>query len=80
MKTLPKLKPFRPLIRYPDLIELSIRFCYGALFGLALGLFGRSPFTFEHFVIMASICGLLAVLFGNQFWRAIGWVLGDRRR
>jgi len=61
----------------PDTFEKRLRFGCGFLAGIVLGLslgvqfsFGRSLFL-GAVAAAAILCGLLAVRYGDQFWRAL---------
>ena len=64
----------------PDRFEKCVRFGFGAFLGFFLGLFGIGKWMFDSWpsALMAGgafavIFGLLAMTFGNRFWRSLGF-------
>jgi hypothetical protein len=62
----------------PDRFTLGVRFGCGALFGLVLPFVGGSIFSFETgrsalgwCLLVALVCGLLAMRFGETFWEKV---------
>ncbi len=64
----------------PDLLEKKIRFGCGFLFGLVIGFFefarilystDSAGFLILLTVMLAPVCGLLAIKFGDRFWHYV---------
>lgn len=67
--------------RTPDAFELKVRFAFGALLGLAVGLgscVGLSPLSPLGACLLVGIavaaCGAGAAYFGDSFWANLRWL------